>query len=114
MILSDNAKDSMLQGLANALNVGANASLIIYINEDEGAVFEMPNPIEQSIVKGVFSFSLPQKVLAVSSGAPTSAKLISAAGVIFAEFTVGNDIALDKPTFYLGGYVSITSLKITI
>ena len=43
-----------------------------------------------------------------------SAKLINGLGVVIAEFTIGGEIALDKPAFYLGGYVNITGLKITI
>lgn len=114
MILSNEAKDVMLQGLANELNVDTNASLIIYIGADEAAIFDMPNPIEQSIAGGVFTFNLPQKVLAILSGTPTVAKLINGLDVVIAEFTVDGEIALDKPAFYFGGYVNITGLKITI
>lgn len=114
MILSNEAKDAMLQGLADELNVDVNASLIIYIDADEAAIFDMPNPIEQSITGGVFTFNLPQRSFALLSGTPTTAKLINGLGVVIAEFTIGGEIALDKPAFYLGGYVNITGLKITI
>lgn len=113
MILSDAAKNSMLQGLANSLNVGSNATLSIYIGEVVAAVFEMPNPIEASITSGVITFNLPVKVLATISGLPTTAKLTNSAGSDI-TFDVGSEIVLDKPEIYAGGYVSLTSLTITI
>lgn len=103
----------MLQGLADKLNVGADTKLTIYIGTDMAAVFDMPNPIEQSIVNGVFSFNLPENVLATLSGVPTTAKLTNSAGSNI-TFNVGTEIVLDKPEIYAGGYVSLTGLTITI
>ena len=114
MILSVDAKNAMLQGFVNRLNVGTNAKLDIYIGTDIAAYFDMPNPIEQSIVDGVLSFNLPDRVLAELSGVPTGAKLINSLGINLAEFEIGSEIVLDKPEVYAGGYVSLTRLTITI
>ncbi len=114
MILSDDAKNAMLQGLVDALNVGANAKLTIYINEVAAAILTMPNPIEQSIANGVLTFNLPEKVLATLSGVPTTAKLIDSTGALIAEFEVGTEVVFDKPSIYTGGSVSLTRLVINI
>lgn len=113
MILSIDDKSAMLQGLADRLNVGADTVLTVYIGADSTAVFDMPNPIEASIIGGVITFSLPPKVLATISGVPTTAKLTNSAGSDI-TFDVGSEIVLDKPEIYAGGYVSLTSLTITI
>lgn len=113
MILSVNDKNAMLQGLADRLNVGDDAILTIYIGADSAAVFDMPNPIQASITDGVITFNLPPKVLATKTGLPTTAKLTNGAGSDI-TFNVGSEIVLDKPEIYAGGYVSLTSLTITI
>lgn len=113
MLISNNDKDAMLQGLADKLNVGSDTKLTIYIDTDTAAIFDMPNPIEQSIANGVFSFNLPGNVLATLSGVPTTAKLTNSAGSDI-TFDVGTEIVLDKPEIYAGGYVSLTGLTITI
>ncbi len=113
MIISNNDKDAMLQGLVDKLNVGNDTKLTIYIDADVAAVFDMPNPIEQSITNGVFTFNLPVKVLATKTGVPTNAKLTNSAGSDI-TFNVGSEIVLDKLEIYAGGYVSLTSLTITI
>lgn len=112
MILSVSDKNAMLQGLADKLNA-ATTSLTIYIGLDAVVVFTMPNPIQASITGGVLSFNLPAKVLASQSGIPTTAKLTNSAGSEI-TFNVGSEIVLDKPEIYAGGYVSLTSLTITI
>ena len=113
MILSTNDKNAMLQGLADRLNVGADTVLTVYIDADITAVFDMPNPIQASITGGVITFNLPVRVLATKSGVPTTAKLTNSAGSDI-TFNVGSEIVLDKPEIYAGGYVSLTSLTITI
>ena len=113
MILSTNDKNAMLQGLADRLNVGADTVLTVYIGADSTAVFAMPNPIQANITGGVITFNLPVKVLATKSGVPTTAKLTNSAGSEI-TFNVGSEIVLDKPEIYSGGYVSLTSLTITI
>lgn len=112
MILSVSDKNAMLQGLADKLNT-ATTNLTIYIGVDVVAVFTMPNPIQASITGGVLSFNLPARVLASQSGVPTTAKLTNSAGSDI-TFNVGSEIVLDKPEIYAGGYVSLTSLTITI
>lgn len=114
MILSDDAKNAMLQGLADTLNIGANSKLTIYIGTDAAAILIMPNPIEQSIANGVLSFNLPDKVLATLSGTPTTARLTDSSGALIAEFEVGTEVVFDKPSVYAGGFVSLTSLVINI
>lgn len=113
MILSVDDKNAMLQGLADKLNVGNNTVLTVYIDVDSAAVFDMPNPIQASITGGVIAFNLPAKVLATKSGVPTTAKLTNSAGSDI-TFNVGSEIVLDKPEIHAGGYVSLTSLTITI
>jgi len=113
MILSVDDKSAMLQGLADRLNVGTDTVLTIYIGADSTAVFDMPSPIEANIAGGVIAFNLPPKVLATKSGIPTTAKLTNSAGSDI-TFNVGSEIVLDKPEIYAGGYVSLTSLTITI
>lgn len=113
MILSTDDKSAMLQGLADRLNMGADTILTVYIGADSAAVFSMPNPIEASITSGVITFNLPIKVLATKSGVPTKAKLTNGAGSDI-TFNVSSEIVLDKPEIYAGGYVSLTSLTITI
>lgn len=113
MILSVNDKNAMLQGLADKLNMGTDTTLTVYIGLDSTAVFAMPNPIQSSITNGVITFNLPVKVLATKSGVPTMAKLTNGAGSDV-TFNVGTEIVLDKPEIYAGGYVSLTSLTITI
>ena len=114
MILSDDAKNAMLQGLVNKLNIGINSKLIIYIGADAAAILTMPNPIEQSIANGVLTFNLPEKVLATLSGIPITAKLIDGTGALIAEFEVGTEVVFDKPSIYAGGFVSLTRLVINI
>lgn len=113
MILSVNDKNAMLQGLADQLNIGTDTVLTVYIDADSTAVFDMPNPIETSILGGVIAFNLPVKVLATKTGVPTTATLTNSAGSDI-TFNVSSEIVLDKPEIYAGGYVSLTSLTITI
>ncbi len=114
MILSDAAKNAMLQGFADTLNIGNNVKLTIYIGADVAATLAIPSPIEQSIANGALVFNLPQKVLAVLSGTPTTAKLTDSTGVLIAEFDVGTEVIFDKPSIYSGGFVSLTRLAINI
>lgn len=113
MILSNNDKDAMLQGLSDRLNVGTDTVLTVYIGAESAAVFDMPNPIQGSITGGVITFNIPPKVLATKSGVPTTVKLTNSAGSEI-TFNVGSEIVLDKPEIYAGGYVSLTSLTITV
>ena len=114
MILSDDAKNAMLQGLVDTLNIGANSTRTIYIGTDAATIHVMPNPVEKSIANGGLSFNLPQKVLATLSGTPTTAKLTDSTGALIAEFEVGTEVVFDKPSIYAGGFVSLTRLVINI
>lgn len=114
MILSIDAKNAMLQGLADLLNLGSNANLSVYINDLVVTDFVMPNPVDTSIIDGVLTFNLPERVLATESGTPTTAKLFNSLGDELAIFNVGTEIVLDKDGIYAGGYVSLTRLTITI
>ncbi|WP_131667368.1 hypothetical protein [Psychrobacter pygoscelis] len=114
MMLTDDAKNAMLQGLADKLNEGANASLVIYADDDAVATFEMPNPIDDSITSGKLTFNLPKQVLATASATPTTAKLFNGNSIEVALLTIGTDMILDNSAVYKGGYVSITSLTIQI
>lgn len=114
MILTNDAKNAMLQGLADKLNEGANASLVVYAGSDSVATFEMPNPIDASITGGKLTFSLPEQALATASATPTTAKIFNGSGTEIALLTIGTDMILDSSAVYAGGYVSITSLTIKI
>lgn len=113
MILSDDAKNAMLQGLANKLNIGANAKLDIYVGAEIAVELIMTNPIELDITAGVMTFKAPPEVLATVSGVPTSAKLLDSTGAVIATYT-GAEITLTKDKIYQGGYVGIQSLKTRI
>lgn len=114
MILSVDAKNAMLQGLAAKLNVGTNSTLAVYIGATLAAELTMANPVEASIINGVLTFKKPVDALAIASGLPTAAKLLSAAGVVIAELDIATEVTLNKDKIYQGGYVGISSLTIRI
>lgn len=113
MILSVNDKNAMLQGLADKLNVGSDTALKIYVEDMVIVNFTMPNPINLSIVGGVLTFNLPERVLATESGVPTIARMVNSAGSDI-TFNIGTEVVLDKEGIYAGGYVSLTRLTIAI
>lgn len=113
MILSNDAKNAMLQGLANKLNAGANAKLDIYVGAEIAVELIMTNPIELSVAAGVMTFKAPPEVLATVSGVPTSAKLLDSTGAVVATYDA-SEITLTKEKIYQGGYVGIQSLKTRI
>ena len=113
MQLSNDAKNAMLQALADKLNVGTNAKLVIYVGSEIVAEIVMTNPIELSITAGVMTFKTPPEVLAIASGVPTSAKLLDGAGGLMADYAA-SEITLTKEKIYQGGYVGIQSLKTRI
>ena len=113
MILSNDAKNAMLQGLANGLNVGTNAKLVIYVGDEIAVELIMTNPIELNITAGVMTYKTPPEVLAVASGVPTSAKLLDSTGAVVATYDA-SEITLTKDKIYQGGYVGIQSLKTRI
>lgn len=114
MILSDPAKNAMLQSIANMLNTGTNATLSIYIGTTLAVELAMKNPVEASVLNGVLTFNAPFEAIAAASGVPTGAKLRDSAGVLIADFDVGTELTLDKDKIYMGGYVGLSSLAISI
>ncbi|MGP5436560.1 hypothetical protein [Psychrobacter alimentarius] len=113
MVLSDLAKNAMLQGLADVLNAGNNSVLSIYIDTVLAAELALVNPVELNITGGVLTFKTPPEALAIASGIPTSAKLISATGELIADYAAA-EITLNKDKIYQGGYVGIQSLTVRI
>lgn len=114
MILAIETKNAMLRGVANMLNVGTNATLSIYVGETLAVELAMQNPVEFSVTGGVLTFKTPPEALAIASGVPTAAKLRDSTGVLVAEFDVGTELTLDKDKIYMGGYVGLNSLAISI
>ena len=114
MLLNTNIKNAMLQGIADALNIGTHSSISIYIGEVLAVELDMPKPIEKSIIDGVLTFNKPVEVLAIESGVPTAAILRDASGADVATFEIGTELTLDKEKIYKGGYVGINSLTIAI
>ena len=114
MILSNEAKNAALKGIADKLNTGTNSVLSLYINETLAAEFALLNPVQASIANATMVFKVPQKVLAIASGVLTDAKILDASGALIATLNVATEIVLDKSQVYQGGYVSITSLQIGI
>ena len=114
MILSIEAKNAALKGIADRLNVGTNSVLSLYVGATLAAEFALLNPVQLSIDGAVMVFRVPPKVLATASGVLTDAKILAADGTLIATLNVATEITLDKPQVYTGGYVSITSLQIGI
>lgn len=114
MILSVDAKNAALQGIADKLNTGTNSVLSLYVGATLAAEFTLTNPAEVSIANAVMVLKVPPRVLAVSSGVLTDAKILDASGALIATINVATEITLDKSQVYQGGYVSITSLQIGI
>ena len=113
MQLSIDAKNAMLQGLADTLNEGANSTLSIYVDTTLAVELTLTNPVELDITAGVLTFKTPPEAIAVASGVPTSAKLLNSAGYLVADYAAA-EIALNKDKIYQGGYVGILSLKVRI
>lgn len=114
MILSVDAKNAALQGIADRLNAGTNSVLSLYVGDVLAAEIALLNPVQLSIGGAVMVFKIPPKVLAIASGVLTDAKILAADGTLIATLDVATEITLDKPQVYTGGYVSITSLQIGI
>lgn len=114
MILSVDAKNSALQGIANRLNVGTNSVLSIYVGETLAAEFSLLNPVQESITNAVMQFRVPPKVLAIASGVPTAAKVLASDGTLEATLDVATELTLDKAQIYQGGYVTLTALTMGV
>lgn len=114
MILSVDAKNSSLQGIADRLNVGTNSVLSIYVGETLAAEFSLLNPVQESITNAVMTFRVPPKVLAIASGVPTAAKVLASDGTLEATLDVATELTLDKAQIYQGGYVTLTALTMGV
>lgn len=113
IVLEDVAKNVMLQGLANKLNIGANSVLSIYIETTLAVELTLTNPVELSITGGVLTFNAPPQALAIASGIPTEARILDASGALMVTLPASL-ITLDKDKIYQGGYVGVTSIKFSI
>lgn len=113
MILSDLAKNAMLQGFADTLNTGTHAVLSVYIDTILAVELALTNPVELDITGGILTFKTPPESLAIASGVPTHAKLLDASGMLIADYTAA-EIVLNKDKIYQGGYVGIIGLKVRI
>ena len=114
MILSVDAKNAALKGIADRLNVSTNSVLSIYVGATLAAEFALLNPVQESITNAVMTFKIPPKVLAITSGVPTAAKIFAADGTLEATLDVATELALDKPQVYQGGYVTLTALTMGV
>lgn len=114
MILSVDAKNAALKGIADRLNVGTNSVLSLYVGATLAAEFALLNPVQLSIDEAVMVLKIPPKVLATASGVLTDAKILAADGKLIATLDVTTELTIDKSQVYAGGYVSIISLQIGI
>lgn len=111
--LEDVAKNAMLQGLADKLNVGANSLLSIYIGATLAVELVLKNPVQLSITGGVLTFNVPPQALAVASGIPTEARILDASGALMVTLPASL-ITLDKDKIYQGGYAGVTAIRFSI
>ncbi len=114
MILSIDAKNAALKGIADRLNVGTRSVLSLYVGATLAAEFALLNPVQLSIDNAVMVFKIPPKVLATASGVLTGAKLLDASGTLIATLDVTTELTLDNTQVYQGGYVTLTALTIGI
>lgn len=113
MVLTDDAKNAMLQGLANKLNIGTNSVLSVYVGATLAVELTLTNPVELSIIGGVLTFNVPPQALAIASGVPTEARILDASGALMATLPASL-ITLDKDKIYQGGYVGVTSIRFSV
>ena len=113
IVPEDVAKNVMLQGLADKLNVGTNSLLSVYIGATLAVELVLTNPVELSITGGVLTFNVPPQALAVASGVPTEAKLLDSSGALMVTLPASL-ITLDKDKIYQGGYVGVQSIRFSI
>lgn len=113
MILSDKAKNAMLQGLVDVLNTGTNSVLSVYIDTVLAVEIALTNPVALSLTGGVLTFNVPPEAIAIASGIPTHAKILDASGALIADYTAA-ELVLNKDKIYQGGYVGVQSLTVRI
>lgn len=113
LVIENVAKNAMLQGLADKLNIGTNSLLSVYIGATLAAEITLTNPVELSITGGVLTFNVPPQALAIASGVPTEARILDASGALMVTLPASL-ITLDKEKIYQGGYVGVTSIGFSI
>lgn len=113
MILSVNAKNAMLNGLASHLESTATAVIDVYAGSEVLVQLIMPSNIVKSVQGSTITINVAEQALVAKTGQPDKAKLVID-GVVEIELTVGVDLLLDDTTIYKGGYFKITELVINI
>ena len=114
MILSVDARNAALKGIADKLNVGTNSVLSLYVGAVLAAEFALTNPVQASIAGAVMTFSVPQKVLAIASGTITAAKVLDASGTLIADIDIDTELELENNKVYSGGYVNLLSFTMGV
>lgn len=113
MILSLSAKNAMLSGLANHLELATSVVFDVYAGSEVLVQLVMPSTIVKSVQNGVMTLNVAEQALVSTTGQPSKAKIM-VDGVLAIELTVGTDLLLDDTTLYKGGYFKITELAINI
>lgn len=113
MILSLSAKNAMLSGLANHLELATSVVIDVYAGSEVLVQLVMPSTIVKSVQNGVMTLNVAEQALVSTTGQPSKAKIM-VDGVLAIELTVGTDLLLDDTTLYKGGYFKITELAINI
>lgn len=113
MILSTNAKNAMLNGLASHLESASSVVIDVYAGNEVLVQLLMPDVIVKSVQGGVITLNVADQTLVVKTGVPDKANII-VDGVLAIELAVGTDLLLDDTTIYKGGYFKITELAINI
>jgi len=113
MVLTDDAKNAMLQGLADKLNASTGSKLSIYVDAVLAAEITLANPVESSITGAVLTLNKPPDAIAIASGVPTSAQVLDASGVLIATLDA-TEFTIDKDKIYMGGYVGVTTMTIGV
>lgn len=113
MVLTDDAKNAMLQGLANKLNAGNGSKLSIYVDATLAVEITLLAPVEASITGATLTLNKPPDAIAIASGVPTSAQILDSTGVLLATLDP-SEFTIDKDKIYMGGYVGITTMTLGI
>lgn len=113
MVLSNDAKNAMLQGLATKLNAGSGSKLSIYVDAVMAVEITLLAPVEASITGAVLTLNKPPDAIAIASGVPTSAQILDGSGALLATLDAA-EFTIDKDKIYMGGYVGVTTMTIRI
>lgn len=113
MMLGNNIKNAMLNGMANYLESATSVVIDIYEADVMLVQLAMPSDIIKSVESGVITLNVADQALVSTTGHPDTAKVV-VDGIVEIELTVGVDLLLDSPIIYTGGYFRITELSINI